>query len=143
MPSIITHVAVPLALRLGLGGKVVPTRLAACGAIGSMLPDLDVLGLRLGVPYASDFGHRGFTHSLVFAAALALAGAGLRRWLGTTFLAAFLFLFPAIASHGRLDTLTDGGFFSARGAEVLQSELIWVWAPALVAGLALLAARRR
>jgi hypothetical protein len=35
------------------------------------------------------------------------------------------------------------GFFSARGAEVLKSELIWVWAPALVAGLALLAARRR
>ena len=35
------------------------------------------------------------------------------------------------------------GFFSPRGIEVLQSEVIWVWAPALAAGLALLAARRR
>ncbi|MFN2645972.1 MAG: metal-dependent hydrolase, partial [Burkholderiales bacterium] len=67
MPSIFTHAAVPLALRLGLGGKAVSSRLLACGMIGSMLPDLDVIGLRLGVSYASEYGHRGFTHSLLFA----------------------------------------------------------------------------
>jgi inner membrane protein len=173
MPTVITHAAVPLALRLGLGGERITRRLAACGVIGAMLPDLDVIGLRLGFPYASDYGHRGFTHSLLFAAALALAGAGLRRWLRTTFVAAFVFLFAAIASHGLLDTLTDGGrgiallwpftseryfapvrpievsplgirgLFSARGAEVLKSEAIWVWLPAAFAALALLAARRR
>jgi inner membrane protein len=173
MPSIFTHVAVPLALRLGLGGKVVPARLAACGAVGSMLPDLDVLGLRLGVPYVSDYGHRGFTHSLFFAAVLALVGACFYRRLRARFFAALLFLFAAVASHGLLDTLTNGGrgvellwpwtseryfapvrpievsplgvrgFFSPRAIEVLKSEVIWVWAPALAAGLALLAARRR
>jgi inner membrane protein len=173
MPSIITHVAVPLALRLGLGGNVIPARLLACGAIGSMLPDLDVVGMRLGVAYASDFGHRGFTHSLCFAALVALAGASLYRRLRARFLGAFLFLFAAVASHGLLDTFTNGGrgvevlwpwtseryfapvrpievsplgvrgFFSPRGIEVLKSEVIWVWVPALTAGLALLAARRR
>ena len=78
-----------------------------------------------------------------------------------------------MASHGLLDTFTNGGrgiellwpwtseryfapirpievsplgiraFLSPRGAQVLQSEVIWVWLPALAAGLALLAARRR
>ena len=81
MPTILTHAAVPLALRLGLGGKTVPARLLACGAIASMIPDLDVIGMRLGVAYSSDFGHRGFTHSLLFAALVALAGACFHRRL--------------------------------------------------------------
>jgi inner membrane protein len=173
MPSIFTHAAVPLALRLGAGGKPISRGLLACGVLGSMLPDVDVIGLRLGVSYASQFGHRGFTHSLFFAALLALAGACFYRRLRAGFVQAFLFLFVAVASHGLLDTLTNGGrgvallwpwtaeryfapvrpievspigvsgFFSPRGAEVLKSEVIWVWVPALAAGLALLAARRR
>jgi inner membrane protein len=173
MPTIVTHAAVPLALRLGFGGRAISPRLVVCGMIASMLPDLDVIGLRLGVSYASQYGHRGFTHSLAVAALVALAGACFYRRLRTGFLFAALFLFAAVASHGLLDTFTNGGrgvallwpwsgeryfapwrpievsplgvsgFFSARGAEVLKSELIWVWAPALAAGLALLAARRR
>src|SRR3954466_11316239 len=91
MPTILSHAAVPLALRLGLGGKAVPARLLACGAIASMLPDLDVVGMRLGVAYASDFGHRGFTHSLLFAAVLALGGACFYRRLRTGSWAPFYF----------------------------------------------------
>jgi len=173
MPTILSHAAVPLALRLGVGGKAVPARLLACGAIASMLPDLDVVGMRFGVAYTSDFGHRGFTHSIFFAALVALACACFYRRLRSGFLGAFLFLFAAMASHGLLDTLTNGGrgiellwpwtsdryfapmrpievsplgiraFLSPRGAQVLESEVIWVWLPALAAGLALLAARRR
>ncbi|WP_262891174.1 metal-dependent hydrolase [Psychroserpens algicola] len=37
-------------------------------AIGSaILPDIDVLGFRFGIDYMHPFGHRGFTHSIVFA----------------------------------------------------------------------------
>jgi hypothetical protein len=35
----------------------------------SMLPDLDVIGFRLGVKYADPWGHRGATHSVAFALA--------------------------------------------------------------------------
>src|SRR5256885_3512693 len=118
MPTILSHAAVPLALRLGVGGKAVPARLLACGAIASMLPDLDVVGMRLGVAFASDFGHRGFTHSLLFAAVVALGGACFYRQLRTRSLRAFLFLFAAVASHGLLDTFTNGG----NGIE-----LLWPW----------------
>ena len=36
-----------------------------------MIPDIDVIGFRFGIHYGDFWGHRGFTHSLVFAALLA------------------------------------------------------------------------
>src|SRR5215211_5782937 len=38
----------------------------------SMLPDADVIGFPLGVRYADEWGHRGATHSLMFAAAVGI-----------------------------------------------------------------------
>jgi inner membrane protein len=74
----------------------------------------------LGVPYASLWGHRGLTHSLLAAAIVAAIGTLLAqlarpaRRPATARLALLLFL--ATASHGVLDALTTGGlgvaFFS-------------------------------
>ncbi len=162
MPITFTHAAVPLALGLGLGSRIIPPRLLACGAVCAMLPDLDVLAFRFGIPYASQFGHRGFAHSLLMAFVMALAGAGCHRWLQAGFWRCFWFLLAASASHGLLDTLTNGGLgiallwpwsaeryfapvqpievapiglhglFSAWGLKVLKSELLWVWSPAML-----------
>jgi inner membrane protein len=164
MPTVFTHPAVPLALGLGLGPKVVSTRLMVCGAVSSVLPDLDVMAFRFGIPYAAEFGHRGFSHSLLFAAAVALAGACCCRLLKTTPLRAFAFLLLAVGSHGLLDTLTNGGLgialfwpwteerlfaplrpievspfglarlLSDRGLAIFKSELLWVWFPAFALG---------
>lgn len=170
MPTIFTHAAVPLALGLGLGRHIVSRRLLAAGVVASMLPDLDVVGFRLGIPYAADLGHRGFSHSLLFAALTALLGACAWRALHTRFIRAFVFLFVVMASHGVLDAFTAGGlgiallwpwssqryfapwqviavspigfgFFSPRGVAVLLSELKWVWLPAAGGGLLLAALR--
>lgn len=77
-------------------------------AIGSsILPDLDVLGFSFGVEYLHPLGHRGFTHSILFAL----------LWSG---LLAFFFgksrklifavvLFLSTVSHGLLDAMTSGG----------------------------------
>lgn len=35
--------------------------------ISTILPDIDVLAFNFGVPYGHPLGHRGFTHSIVFA----------------------------------------------------------------------------
>lgn len=159
MPTIFTHPAVPLALGIGLGRKAVPPRLLAAGVAASIVPDIDVIGFSLGVPWGSALAHRGLTHSLPFAAALALLGACFYGALQTRFGRAFWFLFVAAASHGMLDAFTNGGsgiaflwpwsdaryfapvqmievspiglsrFLSARGAAVLASELVWVWLP--------------
>jgi inner membrane protein len=48
-------------------------RWTALLAAVSFAPDLDVLGLPLGVPHDAPFGHRGALHSLAFAA---LCGCG-------------------------------------------------------------------
>lgn len=173
MPTIITHAAVPLALGVGLGRSRIPGRLLVVGVIASMLPDLDVLGFRLGISYDSLLSHRGVTHSLFFAAMAAVYVAYSSRLLKVNAWAAGFFVFVCMASHALLDMLTTGGqgiallwpwsderiffpyrviqvspfnqaaFFSQRGLDVIVSELAWVWFPCLVVMMALALPRLR
>lgn len=74
-----------------------------------MLPDADVVGMSLGIAYEDPLGHRGATHSFVFAAIIAvLIGAIVRRRGGPAAQAALIAL-AVVASHPILDTLTNGG----------------------------------
>jgi inner membrane protein len=171
MPTVFTHAVVPVAACLGLGRERIPVRLLALGVAASVVPDLDSIVYRLGVPYQVTLGHRGVTHSLVFAVGLALLGAGAFRPLRTGFGRAFWFLLLAAASHGLLDAFTTGGYgiallwpwsarryaaplqvievapltlsrlLSPRGAAVLASEFRWVWLPCVLAALALASVR--
>jgi inner membrane protein len=97
---------------VGFYGAEIPQRVWVVGALCATAPDLDVIGFRFGVAYGDFLGHRGLTHSIPFAAALAagIVGIGLPRGvpgLAPGRLATYLFL--ATASHGLLDALTDGG----------------------------------
>src|SRR6266550_9619008 len=60
---------------LGLGACFykpgIPKRVWVIGVVCSAIPDFDVIGFRFGIRYGDFWGHRGFTHSLVFAAVLA------------------------------------------------------------------------
>jgi inner membrane protein len=166
MPTIVTHALIPLAAGLALGKTRVPPRLVIAGMIVAMLPDADVVAFKLGIEYAHAFGHRGASHSLVFALMCGAFAACAARWLRVSVVSAFVFIALSAASHPLLDVLTDGGlgvallwpwsdarhfapwrvievspfanrFFSARGVEVMLSELRWVWLPTLsLAGLA-------
>lgn len=137
-------------------------RLLLTAAFCAMLPDIDVIGLRLGVPYGSLWGHRGMTHSLVFAATAGAVAACFVVRKTSERLRLTLLLFAITASHGLLDALTDGGFgvaffspfdrtryffpvtpisvspigltqiFSSSGLTVIWTEIIWVWLPMMV-----------
>ena len=79
----------------------------------AVLPDLDVLGFHAGIPYGHALGHRGLSHSLLFAvvagcgaAALGFRDVSLASARG---LALALLCTLACASHGLLDALTDAG----------------------------------
>jgi inner membrane protein len=170
--SIISHPAVPLAIGLAFGRRAVPPRLLEFGVLASILPDIDVAAFRFGIPYGDMFGHRGFTHSILFAVLVGIAFAVFskigreRRWT------VFLFTAFAALSHGLLDALTNGGhgvgffvpfspqryffpadwievspigagFFSVRGLAVLRSELFAVWLPCAALALIGFAVRRR
>jgi inner membrane protein len=87
----------------------VSRRLLAAGVLASVLPDADVVTFHLGIPYSDPIGHRGFSHSLAFAAAVGVAGGVAHRALDAGFARAFWFLFVATTSHGVLDAFTSGG----------------------------------
>ena len=175
MASIITHVAIPLSLwigfRSGLGAHRISNRLLIVACIASMLPDLDVIGFKFGIPYSSEFGHRGFTHSISFSIFIGLIGLFFKSYLQTSRFMIFSLLTLATLSHAILDAMTNGGlgvaffwpvtetrffmpwqpiqvspigiknFMSERGIRVLQSEFFWVWIPAMTLSISLLTTR--
>jgi inner membrane protein len=158
MPSIFTHALVPIASSVGLG-RLVSTRLMWFSIVCCMLPDLDALAFQFGIPYASPWGHRGFTHSITFAVILALFATLLSPALKSKAWIVGLVVFISTISHPLLDMLTNGGlgvalywpisnervffafrpiavspigvtnFFTERGWQVIQSELLWVGCP--------------
>src|SRR5689334_2987159 len=109
MASLLSHPAVPLAIAAAGGRDAVPPRLALAACAASMVPDADALGYWAGVPYDAPLGHRGFTHSFVFAALMAAGAAAFARRLGASRASAFAVVFLSGASHGLLDALTTGG----------------------------------
>lgn len=156
MPTVLSHAAVPMSLGFALGRERIPPVLLAAGLAASMLPDADVLSFHLNIPYGALFGHRGFSHSVLFAQVVALLGAWLLQSQGWR--RAYLFLFASTLSHPLLDACTSGGmgvallwpwperyfvpwrpirvsplsmdrFLSPRGLAVLRSELQWIWLP--------------
>lgn len=173
MPTILTHPAVPLAIGVALGSRAVSKPLLLAGVIASALPDLDVIAFRFGLAYAHDFGHRGASHSILFALVMGLLASLAARPLRASRGLAFLFVFVAGLSHPLLDMCTNGGlgaalwwpfsderfffpaqvieasplslrrFLSPAGAKVLGSELLWVWLPCMAVALAALLVRRR
>jgi inner membrane protein len=75
----------------------------------ALLPDADVLLMTLGVGDDSVAGHRGASHSLLTAIAIAVAGGVLARRYGWNGLRTGLAVMLAIGSHGLLDALGQGG----------------------------------
>lgn len=112
MPSAFSHAVAALAIGACFYRPEVPKRVWVLGAVCAALPDLDVIGFRFGIAYGDMLGHRGLSHSLAFAAALAAAvvGFGFRRGVpGLRARTLWLYFFLATASHGFLDAFTDGG----------------------------------
>lgn len=106
----ITHPAVPMALSVLLPPEMVSPSLLIAGSACSVIPDLDVIGFSFGVKYSDMLGHRGLTHSLFFAVALAAATTAIVFYANAgNHVVIFLFLFLSTLSHSMLDALTNGG----------------------------------
>jgi inner membrane protein len=112
----------------------IPKTVWLAGAICSAVPDLDVIGFRFGVHYGDFWGHRGFTHSLAFAALLAfIVALFFRNTPGISRLALAAYLFVATASHGVLDAMTNGGLGVAFFSPFDNSRYFLPWRPIRVA----------
>lgn len=164
MASAFSHIAVPAVLYASFKSDTINLKLFMLAAICSVIPDVDIIAFGFGIPYQSQWGHRGFTHSLVFALSLAALITLFHRKLKSKPLAIFWLCFVSCASHAFLDAMTNGGlgvalywpfslervflpfrpiqvspigisrFITEWGLRVIASELIWVLIPALVMG---------
>lgn len=95
-------------------GKLIKTALIFSAL--SMLPDADVIAFPLGIAYEHPLGHRGASHSFVFAVFVGLVALALARPLKQPPLRLFVTVTVILLTHGLLDTLTNGG---------LGIELLW------------------
>ena len=112
MPTVFTHGFAAFSI-----GKILyrnlSSKIFATGIICSMIPDADVIGFRLGIPYESMFGHRGFTHSFTFAliwcSFVMLTIFTSEKIFSRQWWIFFLFFFMSTVSHPILDACTNGG----------------------------------
>ena len=177
MASVISHAV--FASGLGAAGSPasrMPARYWVTVALIAALPDLDVVVYPLGLNAPHMLGHRGITHSLAFAAVFAalvvrfvFRAVAWRPVWGRL----WVVFFVAMASHGVLDAMTNGGqgiaflapfsdarwhfpwqpirvspigvgaFFSIDGLRVLRNELVSVWLPSALIVVVARLLRRR
>ena len=103
----------------------------------AIVPDLDVIGFYAGIEYGDLWGHRGITHSLMFACMLAWGTVRYgfpayhpsqsSGWWGL-----FLHFFLVTASHGVLDAMTDGGLGVAFLSPFDETRYFFPWRPVKV-----------
>jgi len=133
MPTILSHAVVGSALGLLRPREARLGRLLLVLAALPILPDLDVIGFRFGIAYGDPLGHRGFTHSILFAGIAAiLVKAVVFRGISITSrsgvgIVALCFL--ATMSHGVLDAFTDAGLGVGFFIPFENSRYFFPWRP--------------
>lgn len=103
----------------------------------SFLPDADVIGFSLGVPYEAAWGHRGATHSFVFALAIGAAAGIAAGLLRRPAIRTGVIAGGVVASHSLLDILTDGGLGCALLWPFDDTRYFAPWRPIPVAPIGL------
>lgn len=110
MASAFGHAAAAMGLGAGLFKRKDKYKLWFWGIFSSIMPDFDVIAFRFGIPYESVWGHRGFTHSILFAIVWGLVIAMIFfKKDQKTFRIAAIYIFICTISHGLLDAMTTGG----------------------------------
>jgi len=114
MATIMTHALVGYTIARICVRKPVSPLYWVLVVTAPILPDLDVIAFKHGIPYQDCWGHRGASHSLLIAFVAALILVTLFKVLTRTqgfkvLKDCFWGLFLGISSHGMLDALTNGG----------------------------------
>ncbi len=135
MPTAFTHALVGGSLMQCGPPEDSRFKLAGLLVIAAILPDLDVVAFKLGIPYAHPLGHRGMMHSLAFAALVALffTRCGYRsvKLFSKAGLHLTMLFFCAGASHGLLDAATDAGLGIGLWLPFSDQRVFWDFRPLL------------
>jgi inner membrane protein len=137
LPTSFTHAFIPLALGHTITDRKLPLRFWFLAVFCSVLPDLDIIGLYLGISYGDFLGHRGFFHSLFFAFLLSSTVMILafrkppvfskKWWL------IWLFFFGVSSLHGVLDAFNNAGLGIALLSPFDTTRYFSPWRPLVLA----------
>jgi len=139
MASVITHAFSSLILGKALLPQRMPRLFWGGIVIGAILPDIDVLTFSWGYAYGHVLGHRGFTHSILFAflfGFLVLLPLGReipkfsKKWWRIYLCSSIIF-----STHGLLDAMTNGGLGVAFFFPFGNTRYFLPWRPLIVAPL--------
>ena len=141
MASAFGHVAVAYAMGKTLNPARASTRFWVWTVLCCVLPDADVVGLVLGIPYEHLLGHRGVTHSIAFAMLVGivvpkLAVPAVPGW-GILYGKMAMYFGLVTLSHGFLDAFTDGGLGIAFFAPFDETRYFFPWRPITVSPIGL------
>lgn len=103
--------------------------------ICSILPDADVISFQFGISYESFWGHRGFSHSLLFALTIGVIITLFfyrKKLLCIEGLGYVLFFSLCTASHSILDAMTTGGLGVAFFSPWDNTRYFFPWRPIAV-----------
>ncbi len=67
MASLFGHALASIAIGNSFSKTIQGWKFWLLGIFCAIIPDADVISFKLGIPYQDFWGHRGFTHSFVFA----------------------------------------------------------------------------
>jgi inner membrane protein len=132
LASLFSHAVAALGIGACFYRPGTPKRVWVAGVLCAVIPDFDVIGFQFGIHYGDFWGHRGFTHSLVFAALLAtvVLAIGFRcKAAGLGRFPLWIYFFLTTASHGFLDAMTDGGLGVAFFSPFNNTRYFLPWTP--------------
>jgi len=133
MASLFTHAFSALTFSKFFSFQNPPARIWGLGILCSILPDLDVITFGFGISYGDFWGHRGFSHSILFAFIFAFLVTLIffknieprsSKWF-----AVLGYFFICTASHGFFDAMTNGGLGVAFFAPFDNTRYFLPWQP--------------
>jgi inner membrane protein len=127
-----SHAIVAAAIGRAYTPRPLPIRFWILSAGCAIAPDFDVICRRFGIAYTDMLGHRGVTHSLLFAVILSafIVFVAFRKPIEEVSKAKlFALLFLATVSHGILDAMVDGTLGVAFFAPFSPNRYFLPWRP--------------
>lgn len=132
MASVFGHAIAAVAVARSFPERLRGWKFYVLGIVCSIWPDADVLGFTFGIPYDHVFGHRGFSHSIVFAVLTGIFVSFIfyrSAFKSKAGLAYILFFTLCTFSHSVLDAMTTGGLGVAFFAPFDNTRHFFPWRP--------------
>lgn len=132
MASAFGHALVAITIGKSYSNKMTNWKFWFLGVFCSILPDADVISFAFGIPYEAFWGHRGFSHSLLFALIIGVLLTFIfykKDFYSKKGVLYILFFLLCTASHGILDALTNGGLGVAFFSPFDTTRYFFPWRP--------------